>query len=105
MHREREFARGVIGFVVVHARVRREESAARRVSPAGRRRSARASSGSWPVCTRGTSQMVELIGAFESTYLPKHDRDVFETTGHATRWRDDLELLATSGVTRLRYPV
>ncbi len=28
-----------------------------------------------------------------------------ETTGHVARWRADLELLASCGVTRLRYPV
>ncbi len=28
-----------------------------------------------------------------------------ETTGHVTRWRSDLELLAACGVTRVRYPV
>ena len=31
--------------------------------------------------------------------------DVAETTGHVARWRADLELLASCGVTRLRYPV
>jgi len=31
--------------------------------------------------------------------------DVAETTGHAARWRADLELLASCGVGRLRYPV
>ena len=49
--------------------------------------------------------MTELLGAFESTYQPHHDVDVAETTGHATRWRQDLELLASLGVTRLRLPV
>ncbi len=48
---------------------------------------------------------IELIGAFESTYLPAHDVDIIETSGHATRWREDLELLRELGVTRLRYPV
>lgn len=48
---------------------------------------------------------VALVGAFESTYLPAHDRDVTETTGHDTRWRADLDLLRSSGVRRLRYPV
>ncbi|MDP9386326.1 MAG: family 1 glycosylhydrolase [Actinomycetota bacterium] len=46
-----------------------------------------------------------FIGAFESTYLPAHDVDVLETSGHATRWRDDLDLLRAHGVTRLRYPI
>ena len=48
---------------------------------------------------------MELIGAFESTYMPAHDRDVFETTQHDVRWREDLELLRSCGVSRLRYPV
>jgi len=49
--------------------------------------------------------MIELIGAFESTYQPAFDVDVAETTGHVARWRSDLELLLACGVTRLRYPV
>ena len=48
---------------------------------------------------------IELIGAFESTYMPAHDRDVFETTEHDVRWKADLRLLAATGVRRLRYPV
>ena len=48
---------------------------------------------------------MEFIGAFESTYQPAFDVDVAETTGHAARWRADLELLSACGVTRLRYPV
>ena len=48
---------------------------------------------------------IELIGGFESTYMPGHDRDVFETTEHDVRWKADLRLLAASGVRRLRYPV
>ena len=48
---------------------------------------------------------IELVGAFESTYLPGHDRDIVETTGHDVCWRQDLELLASAGVRRLRYPV
>ena len=48
---------------------------------------------------------LEIIGAFESTYLPAHDVDIIETSGHAVRWREDLELLRELGVTRLRYPV
>ncbi len=48
---------------------------------------------------------LELLGSFESTYIPGHDRDVFETTGHHLRWREDLQLLLDAGVTRLRYPV
>ena len=48
---------------------------------------------------------IEILGAFESTYLPAHDRDIFETTEHDVRFRDDLALLSSTGVTRLRYPV
>ncbi len=48
---------------------------------------------------------IPFIGAFESTYLPAHDADILETSGHVARWREDLELLRELGVTRLRYPV
>jgi beta-glucosidase/6-phospho-beta-glucosidase/beta-galactosidase len=48
---------------------------------------------------------LEFIGAFESTYMPDHDVDVLETSGHTTRWREDLEALGDLGVTRVRYPV
>ncbi|TDK24829.1 glycosyl hydrolase family protein [Arthrobacter crusticola] len=48
---------------------------------------------------------IEIIGGFESTFLPAHDRDIFETTEHDVRWREDLDLLRRSGITRLRYPV
>ncbi len=48
---------------------------------------------------------IEMVGAFESTYMPAHDRDVTETTQHDRRWRDDLNLLHSCGVTRLRYPI
>ncbi len=48
---------------------------------------------------------IEFLGGFESTYQPAYDVDVAETTGHARRWRQDLELLAGCGVRRVRYPV
>ena len=48
---------------------------------------------------------LQFIGAFESTYLPRHDRDVLETTGHVERVEEDLDLVRRSGVTRLRYPI
>ena len=48
---------------------------------------------------------IEQIGAFESTYMPRHDVDVTETTRHDVRWREDLRLLGECGVRRLRYPV
>ena len=46
-----------------------------------------------------------VIGAFESTFMPAHDVDILETSGHVARWRADLELLRDHGVTRLRYPI
>ena len=48
---------------------------------------------------------LEFIGAFESTYLPAHDVDIVETSGHDARWREDLSRMREAGVTRLRYPV
>ena len=48
---------------------------------------------------------IELVGGFETTYLPAHDRDVAETTEHDVRWRDDLGLLRQHGVSRLRHAV
>jgi beta-glucosidase/6-phospho-beta-glucosidase/beta-galactosidase len=51
------------------------------------------------------AQPIELIGAFESTYLPAHDVDVLETSQHTLRWREDLGRLRDCGVRRLRYPV
>ena len=48
---------------------------------------------------------IPLIGGFETTYMPSHDRDVAETTEHDARWRDDLALMRSHGVDRLRYPI
>ncbi|HEX2576083.1 MAG TPA: family 1 glycosylhydrolase [Aquihabitans sp.] len=48
---------------------------------------------------------IDLVGGFESTYLPAHDRDVAEVTEHDRRWRDDIGLLQGAGVRRLRYPI
>jgi beta-glucosidase len=48
---------------------------------------------------------IPLIGAFESTYQPLHDVDVMETTLHAERWRQDLDLMRACGVVDVRYPV
>lgn len=53
----------------------------------------------------GAARPIEIIGGFESTYQPAHDRDVMESTEHDRRWRDDLALLRETGITRLRYPV
>jgi len=47
----------------------------------------------------------EFIGAFESTYLPAHDVDILETSGHLGRRDADLALLRDTGMARLRYPV
>jgi beta-glucosidase/6-phospho-beta-glucosidase/beta-galactosidase len=58
-----------------------------------------------PSDTRRQRRPLEMLGAFESTYLPAHDRDIFETTEHDVRFREDLRLLKQAGVTRLRYPV
>jgi beta-glucosidase/6-phospho-beta-glucosidase/beta-galactosidase len=48
---------------------------------------------------------IPFIGAFESTYLPGHDLDVTELTGHASAWREDLKALAQAGVRQVRYPL
>jgi beta-glucosidase/6-phospho-beta-glucosidase/beta-galactosidase len=48
---------------------------------------------------------VEFIGAFESIYMPAHDLDVLETSGHSGRWKEDLALLRASGITTVRYPI
>ncbi len=56
-------------------------------------------------CYKPASLTFEIIGGFESTYIPKHDIDVVELSRHHVRWREDLTLLKRSGVTRLRYPV
>jgi beta-glucosidase/6-phospho-beta-glucosidase/beta-galactosidase len=48
---------------------------------------------------------MDFLGSFESTYQPAHDVDIAESTGHVARWRDDLALLRSCGVDRLRYPI
>ncbi|MDP8958892.1 MAG: family 1 glycosylhydrolase [Actinomycetota bacterium] len=48
---------------------------------------------------------IEVVGGFESTYQPAYDVDVAETTGHVRRWKQDLGLLRSCGVRRIRYPV
>lgn len=52
-----------------------------------------------------TTGSIPFIGGFESTYQPRFDVDVAETTGHVRRWRADLDLLRSCGVGRVRYPV
>jgi glycosyltransferase involved in cell wall biosynthesis len=46
-----------------------------------------------------------VVAAFESTYLPAYGVDTVETTGHAQRWRADLDELLGAGVRHLRYPL
>lgn len=55
--------------------------------------------------SRRSDPPISMIGAFESTYQPHHDVDVAESTGHIDRRERDLELLAGTGVSRLRYPI
>lgn len=57
------------------------------------------------VGTKACAVSLEFIGGFESTYVPAFDMDGLETTGHAVRWRQDLSLMRSCGVTRLRYPI
>lgn len=45
------------------------------------------------------------LGAFESTRLVGTGTDVLGTTRHIERWRFDLELLRTAGISELRYSV
>jgi beta-glucosidase/6-phospho-beta-glucosidase/beta-galactosidase len=58
-----------------------------------------------PTPARPARRPIEMIGGFESTYMPAHDVDVTETNGHDERWREDLALMRQAGVTRLRYPI
>ncbi len=58
----------------------------------------------------GKGELVEkrpipFIGSFESTYQPSHDVDVAETTRHIERFEQDLDLLESCGISRLRYPI
>jgi beta-glucosidase/6-phospho-beta-glucosidase/beta-galactosidase len=46
-----------------------------------------------------------FIAGFESTYQLGHDVDVAETTGHAARWRADVDSVLAAGVRAFRYPV
>ncbi|MCU1497195.1 MAG: hypothetical protein JWM47_1148 [Acidimicrobiales bacterium] len=48
---------------------------------------------------------IPILTGFESTYQPAHDRDVVESTRHDVRWREDIDLLAASGVRQVRYPI
>ncbi len=48
---------------------------------------------------------VPFIGAFESTFHPRHDRDVGDFNGHWEQWNGDLDALLRAGVRRVRYPM
>jgi beta-glucosidase/6-phospho-beta-glucosidase/beta-galactosidase len=48
---------------------------------------------------------IEILGGFESTYMPSFDIDVAETSDHIAQRRADLELLVASGIRTLRYPI
>jgi beta-glucosidase/6-phospho-beta-glucosidase/beta-galactosidase len=56
-------------------------------------------------CAGATPTAIEFVGGFESTFQPRHDIDVAESSGHAGAWREDFALLRRCGVRRLRYPV
>ena len=58
-----------------------------------------------PSAARAAAPTLEMIGAFESTYLPAHDVDVLELSGHVARRDADLAAMRGFGVRRLRYPV
>jgi len=46
-----------------------------------------------------------VIGGFESTHLPAYGVDGLDLTGHAQRWRSDIDTVLASGVQCLRYPL
>ncbi|MFI6513884.1 family 1 glycosylhydrolase [Streptosporangium sp. NPDC050855] len=46
-----------------------------------------------------------FVAGFESTYLPMWKIDELDTTGHATRWRHDVDEVLAVGVRHLRYPL
>ena len=46
-----------------------------------------------------------FLGGFESTHLPGAGVDLLELTGHAIRWRQDLDRMLAAGVRHLRYPL
>jgi hypothetical protein len=46
-----------------------------------------------------------FVAGFESTYLPLSHVDQFDVTGHATRWRQDLDEVLVRGVRHVRYPL
>lgn len=48
---------------------------------------------------------MDFLGAFECSYMPAHDVDVIETSQHDVRRKQDLDLVAACGISRVRYPV
>jgi hypothetical protein len=46
-----------------------------------------------------------FIGGFESTHLPAYGVDGLDLTGHAGRWRADIDEVVSAGVRCLRYPL
>lgn len=65
----------------------------------------RGTSGSEPNVVGVDTTAVPFVGGFESTYQPRFDVDVAESSGHIRRRRADLDLLRSCGVTQMRYPV
>lgn len=52
-----------------------------------------------------TTRPLTLIAGFESTALPLHGVDVADLTGHADRWRTDIDDVLDAGVRTFRYPL
>ena len=52
----------------------------------------------------GSAHPIPFVAGFESTYLPLHDSDITETTGHDRRWAQDLSELQ-GYVHHVRYPI
>ncbi len=52
-----------------------------------------------------TTRPLTLIAGFESTALPLHGVDVADLTGHADRWRTDIDAVLDAGVRTFRYPL
>jgi beta-glucosidase/6-phospho-beta-glucosidase/beta-galactosidase len=46
-----------------------------------------------------------FVAGFESTHLPGVGLDLFDITGHADRWRDDIAAVLAVGVRHFRYPL
>lgn len=46
-----------------------------------------------------------FLAGFESTHLPGAGVDLFDITGHAGRWRSDIDAVLDAGVRHFRYPL